>query len=175
MNEDEDTKVAADEARRRGQHQAVKSRVEGDVNAEITARAARSTRAESAAVDEAAGELRGRAVQETVGVEREVVRARGAARTSQFIDYAFYILYSLLLVRLGLALIAARSGAGFVQFIRAITDPFIAPFRGIVASPSTPDGNILALPVVIALVIYMLLHVGINGALRLMAHRKTQI
>lgn len=170
-----DNKVSADEARRQSQHASVKSSVEGDVSADITARAAHATRDEASAVDAVAGELRGKAIKETVGAEREVTRARGAARTSQFIDYAFYILYSLLAIRLVLALIAASSGAGFVQFISALTGPFVAPFRGIVTSPATESGNILALPIVIALVVYMLLHAGINGALRLMAHRKTEI
>jgi hypothetical protein len=170
-----DIKVSEDEARRLGQHQAVKASVEGDVNAQITQRAAQATRSETVAVDEVASELRGRAIQETVGTERELVRARGAARTSQFIDYGFYLLYSLLAIRLVLALIAASPRSGFVVIIRAITSPFVAPFQGIVPSPATEGGNILALPIVVALAIYALIHFGINGGLRLMAQRKTQI
>jgi uncharacterized protein YggT (Ycf19 family) len=74
-----------------------------------------------------------------------------------------------------MALFAARSSAGFVQFIRSVTDPFYAPFQGIVASPSTPEGFTLALPIVIALVVYMLLHMAINGLLRMFVHRKTEV
>lgn len=170
-----DIKVSDDEARRLGQHQVVKARVEGDVNAEITERAAHATHTETVAVDEIASDLRSRAIKETVGTERELVRARGAARSSQFIDYAFYVLYSLLAVRLVLALIAANPRSGFVKFIGAITGLFVAPFRGIVPSLGTEGGNILALPIVVALVIYALVHVGINGGLRLMAQRKTEI
>jgi uncharacterized protein YggT (Ycf19 family) len=62
-----------------------------------------------------------------------------------------------------LALLAARSGAGFVRFIVAITDPFYRPFRGIVASPSTDAGHTLMMPLVIAIVAYLLLHLAING------------
>ena len=40
-------------------------------------------------------------------------------------------------MRFLLALMAARSTAGFVQFIVTVSNPFYAPFRGIVASPST--------------------------------------
>jgi uncharacterized protein YggT (Ycf19 family) len=114
-------------------------------------------------------------VEETVAVEREVGRARGAARASQVIDYVFYVIYALLATRLVLALIAARSGAGFVRFIRAVTDPLYGPFRGIVPSPSAEGGFTLALPIVIAIGAYMLLHAGIIGLLRVVAQRKTQI
>jgi uncharacterized protein YggT (Ycf19 family) len=102
-------------------------------------------------------------------------QARVAARGSQFLDYAFYTLYSLLAIRLVLTLIAARSGNGFVGFIRAVTAPFYAPFRDIVPSPSAEGGYTLAVPIIIALVVYMLLHAGINGILRMVSHRKTAI
>lgn len=57
------------------------------------------------------------------------------ARISQVLDYGFMLLYALLAIRFGLALLAARSSAGFVKLIVALTDPFYAPFKGIVASP----------------------------------------
>ena len=107
--------------------------------------------------------------------ERELDRGRAAARVSQIVDYIFFIIYGLLAIRLLLELFAARQSAGFYQFIRSATNPFYAPFRGIVASPSTPEGFTLALPVVVAIVVYMLLHLAINGILRIMAHRKTTI
>jgi hypothetical protein len=56
-----------------------------------------------------------------------------------------------------------------------VTAPFYAPFRGIVGTPSVEGGFTLALPVLIAIVVYMLLHMGINGLLRMAAHRKTEI
>jgi len=78
-------------------------------------------------------------------------------------------------MRFLLALMAARSTAGFVQFIVTVTNPFYLPFRGIVASPSTDQGHTLVLPIVVALIAYMLLHLAINGLLRMLAHRKTAI
>ena len=74
-----------------------------------------------------------------------------------------------------LALMAARESAGFVKFIYSITNPLYAPFRGIVPSPRTEDGFTLALPIVIAIIVYLLVHLGINGLLRIFAHRKTEI
>jgi len=150
----DDDKLAIDEARRAGQHGAVKSQVEGEMQAEIAERAAETPAAET---------------------EREVGRARVAARVSQVIDYIFFVIYALLGMRFLLALLAARSGAGFVRFIVAVTDPFYRPFRGIVSSPSTDSGHTLVLPLVIAIIVYILLHLGINGLLRMFAHRKTAV
>jgi uncharacterized protein YggT (Ycf19 family) len=125
-------------------------------------------------MDKVAGRFRGKAIDEVVGTDREVRRARGLARTAQIIDYVFYVVYTLLAIRLVLALIAARSSSGFVQLIRAVTDPFYSLFRGIVASPSV-GGFTLVLPIVIALIVYVLLHAGITRLLRLIAHRRTEI
>jgi len=171
-----DDKLAAEEARRAAQHEAVKAQVEGEVQSEISERAAATpTRDESRRIDAVAGDFRSRAVDEVIDTEREVHRSRGLARVSQVVDYIFYVIYALLAMRFLLALLAARSSAGFVRFIIAVSDPIYAPFRGIVASPSTDGGHTLLLPIVIALVAYLILHLLINGLLRLLAHRKTEI
>ena len=90
-------------------------------------------------------------------------------------DYIFFAIYGLLLMRFLLALLAARSSAGFVQFIVAVTNPFYTPFRGIVSSPNIEGGHTLMMPLIVALIAYILLHLAINGLLRMLAHRKTQI
>jgi uncharacterized membrane protein len=169
-----DNKLAAEEARRANQHELVKSQAEGEVHAEIVERST-PTPAEAAQVDQVANEFRAKAVNEVVETEREVERARGAARVSQVVDYIFYVIYALLGLRFLLALLAARSGAGFVRFIVAVTNPFYAPFKGIVASPSTDSGHTLMLPLLIAIIVYILLHLAINGLLRMFAHRKTAV
>ena len=172
----EDDKLAMEEARRAAQHESVKSQVEGEVNSEISQRAAtNATRDESRKIDHVAGEFRSKAVDEVVDTEREVQRSRGLARVSQIVDYIFYVIYALLAMRFLLALLAARSSAGFVQFIVAVSNPFYAPFRGIVASPSTDAGHTLLLPIVIAIIAYVILHFLINGLLRMLAHRKSEI
>src|ERR1051325_8949440 len=170
-----DDKLAADEARRSVQHESVKANVEGEVQAEIADQAQAPVAGEAPKIREVAGDFRSKAVNEVIDTEREVERGRGAARVSQIVDYIFYVIYALLGMRFLLALMAARSTAGFVQFIVAVTNPFYAPFRGIVASPSTDQGHTLMLPLVIAIIVYLLLHLGINGLLRMIAHRKTAI
>lgn len=171
----DDDKLAIDEARRAGQHGAVKAQVEGEVQAEIAEQAAQTAPPESERIGAVAGEFRARAVDEVVQTEREVERGRGAARVSQIIDYIFYVIYALLGLRFILALLAARSTAGFVQFIVTVTNPFYSPFRGIVSSPTAGGGHTLMVPLIIAIVVYVLLHLAINGLLRIVAHRKTAI
>src|SRR5262249_8141298 len=171
----EDNQRENEEALRAGQHGDVKAQVEGEVQAEIADHAARTPPSEHERIGELAGEFRAKAVDEVVESEREVERARGVARISQVVDYIFYVIYALLGLRFLLALLAARSSAGFVRFIVAVTDPFYRPFRGIVASPSTESGHTLMLPLVIAIIVYLLLHLAINGLLRIIAHRKTAI
>src|SRR5688500_5786083 len=120
-----DDKLAIEEARRAAQHESVKAQVEGEVNSEITDRAAtKSTPGESRKIDHVAGEFRTKAVDEVIDTEREVQRSRGLARVSQIVDYIFYVIYALLAMRFLLALLAARSTAGFVRFVVAVSNPF---------------------------------------------------
>jgi uncharacterized protein YggT (Ycf19 family) len=170
-----DDKLAADEARRSVQHEAVKAEVEGEVQAEIADQAQAPMAGESQRIQQVAGEFRSQAINEVVNTEREVERGRGAARVSQVVDYIFYLIYALLGMRFLLALMAAHPSAGFVRFIATVTDPFYSPFRGIVNVPSTEDGHRLLLPIIIAIIAYVLLHFAINGLLRMLAHRKTEI
>lgn len=170
-----DDKLAADEARRSVQHESVKAQVEGEVQAEIADQSTQPAPGEPQRIQQVAGEFRSKAVDEVIDTEREVGRGRGAARVSQIIDYIFYLIYALLGMRFLLALMAARSTAGFVQFIVAVTNPFYAPFKGIVESPRTNEGHTLLLPIVVAIIAYVILHLAINGLLRMLAHRKTQV
>jgi hypothetical protein len=171
-----DDKLALDEARRAAQHGAVKSEVESNVQADIADQAAQgATPNESQKIEQVAGEFRSKAVTEVIDTEHEVQRSRGLARVSQGVDYIFYVIYALLGMRFLLALLAARSSAGFVRFIVAVSSPFYEPFRGIVASPRTDQGHTLLFPVVVAIIAYVILHLLINGMLRMFAHRKTEI
>ncbi|HXM34055.1 MAG TPA: YggT family protein [Pyrinomonadaceae bacterium] len=172
----DDEKLAVEESRRSQQHESVKSEIEGNVQAEIAESANRAAPpGEARKIEEVATQFRSKAVDEVVDTEREVGRARGLARVSQVIDYIFFVIYGLLGLRFLLALLAARSSAGFVQFVVAVTDPFYSPFRGIVSSPTAGGGHTLMMPLVIAFIAYVLLHLAINGLLRLLAHRKTAI
>ena len=168
--------LEVEETRRSVQHGSVKAQVEGKVQAEIADQARQGPAPnEARKIDQVAGQFRTKAVDEVLSTEREVDRSRGAARASQIVDYLFFVLYALLGMRFLLALLAARSTAGFVKFIVLVTSPFYAPFEGIVSSPRTGDGHTLLMPIGIAIIAYVMLHLAINGLLRMLAQRKTQI
>ncbi len=118
--------------------------------------------------------LREHAVDEVVVSERAVRASRGVARLSQFIDYAFFLLYALLAIRFVLVLVAANSSAGFVQFIVTATNPFYDPFKGIVQNTEA-SGHTLMLPLLVAIGAYAVLHLAINRLLRLIVVRRTAI
>jgi len=168
-----DNKLLQDETQRAANYESVKSTVKTDVAAEIASRA--DDVRDDSRLANIAGGMREKAVDEVVETHREVERGRAFARVSQVVDYVFCVIYGLLALRLLLALFAARSSAGFVQFIYSVTDPLYAPFRGIVPSPSVEGGYTLALPIVFALIVYGLVHLAINGLLRIFVHRKTEI
>ena len=170
-----DNKVLVDESRRATEHQKVKARIQRDIDTEIEARADRPAPSERAEVEQAAAQLRDRAVHEVVGTEREVRRGRGTARVAQFVDYGFGIIYGLLGIRLILALIAARPGAAFVQWIQAVTDPLYAPFRGILPNLTSEGGYTLVLPVLFAIGMYAVLHLAVRGLLKLIGVPRTEI
>lgn len=167
--------VATADAREAARLAAMKDQVGREVRSEIGGQASASSATDHTRVSEVAADMRRSAIDETVHTDRKIEHARTAARGSQFLDYAFYVLYTLLGVRLVLALIAANSSNGFVQLISTITNPFYAPFRGIVDSPSTEGGNTLVFPIIIAMVVYAIVHVAINGLLRMVGSRKTAI
>ena len=167
-----DDKLLQEEANRAATYEAAKGTAQAEVASEI---AAETQTKRDARIPVIADQMRHKAVDEVVETEHEVERGRQAARVSQVVDYIFFLIYGMLTLRLLLELFAARESAGFVQFIKTVTGPFYAPFRGIVASPSTPEGFTLALPIVIALIVYLLLHMAINGLLRMLAHRKTEV
>lgn len=171
----EDKTVSDDEARRIAQHEATAATVERGVNADIAQRSEQGSAEEAEKLARVASDMRGHAIAEVAGTGREVERGRAFARVSQVVDYLFGLLYGLLAIRLVLELIAARSSNGFVQFIDAVTNPFYSLFRGIVASPTAEGGFTLALPIIIAIIVYALLHAAIRGLLRIFVHRKTAV
>ena len=167
-----DDKLIVDEAQRAANYEGLKAEVKSDVASEIAAEADRYPAADTTGL---AREMNARAVDEVAQTQSEVDRGRFAARVSQVLDYIFFVIYGLLAVRLILELFAAREGVAFFRLIAALTDPIYWPFKGLVPSISTPDGFSLELPIIVALFVYALLHMAINGLLRMMAHRKVAI
>lgn len=172
MDTAHDQRLALDEARRMRQHGSLRSELESDIDRRISAEARGHA---EPGVESVAADLRRKALDEVVDSERELAQLRTAARINQIVDYVFYVLYAFLGLRFALALMGANSGAGFVRFVKGVTEPFYLPFKGIVASPSAEGGFTLALPILLAIVVYFLLHLAIRGLLRVIAARRTHL
>ncbi len=169
-----DEKLAADEARRIAQHEAVKGEVRERVQADISRETNHRTESDRATAERLADSLKSKAVQEVATSEAELDRAQAVARVSQVVDYLFYLAYGIIGIEIVLDLIGARESAGFKQFVEALAAPLIAPFRGLMPTPGIGRFRLM-LSYVIALAIYALLHMAINGALRVFVHRKTAV
>ena len=170
----EDQKLAIDESDRANRYQAVKAEVRQDMQEKIADRAQQSDRrieAETAAIGE---HMKEKAVEELAGTEAEIERGRTAARISQFADYVFGAIYALISLEILLELLGARESNAFKNFVDTLTAPLLMPFKNLMAEPSIGQSQ-LKLSYFIALVVYIMLHLGVNGMLRMVAHRKTAI
>ena len=169
-----DEKLAADESRRIAEHEAVKSAVNTDVNADIAVAADEATPRQAAAAEVIGRDFREKALGEVVETEAEVERAKGAARVSQFVDYVFYVIYGIISLEIILEGLGARESAGFKQLIDTLAAPFLAPFEGLMPDPSSGPFRLM-LSYIMALVVYLLVHLAITGLLRMVAHRKVAV
>lgn len=168
------TAVAQDEARRVAQHEAVKAKLEKDVHARITEESAASSPAEQAQVKSVAASLKHKAASEVAESEGELQRARSSTRVSQVADYAFFLIYGLIGLEIVLELFGARQASGFKRFLDTVTSPLLGPFRGLMPDPAVGSMQLM-LSYIVALVVYVLLHMAVNGLLRLFAQRKSSI
>jgi uncharacterized protein YggT (Ycf19 family) len=168
---DETNRALLDEERRMSSRQEVKASIDDDVNARIRRESARVEPKELAGV---AHELKQKSVREAAETERELGRGRTAARISQVVDYLFYIIYGLIGLQFVLRLMGARPGNDFVQFVAGVSWPLLAPFERIVGTPSVGAFQI-QLSYLLALLVYILLHIAINGVFRIIASRKVTV
>ena len=165
--------VDVDETERIRQHEEIKGDVRRTVHSEIAGEAINAPvdRTREAA---AAQTLKQKAVDEVAGTERELARGRTAARGSQVLDYLFFLVYGIVGVATVLEMIGARESSGFKQFMDTLAYPFVAPFRGIMNDPAVGSSRLM-LSYFVAIGAYLMLHLAINGALRLFATRKTVV
>ena len=167
-------KIKADEERKLQQHEQVKGQIREEIHREIRQRTDRVEPVDQARVDNVAEQMKHKAVREVMSSESELDRARSMSRVSQVIDYLFYVLYGLIGLEIVLELIGARQASGFKQLLDAVTKPFLAPFKGLMPDPSVGSFQLMA-SYIIGLVVYVLLHFAVNGALRLFVTRKTTV
>lgn len=125
---------------------------------------------ERAEVKSVAHELKAKSVNEIRRSERELDSGRTLKRIYQFVNYAFFVIYGLIGLMIGLELLGARDRSGFMQFMRAVTTPLLAPFRQVMPDPSVGSSQFM-LSFVLALIVYALIHLAIRGIFRILITR----
>lgn len=169
-----DEKLAIDESRRIAQHEAVKNNIRSEVHSEIARHADDRGSADSAQLEAVAGRLKHKAVKEVTLTEAEIDRARIVARISQVVDYLFYIAYGIIGLEVLLEALGARESSGFKQLIDSLATPLLAPFKGLIFDPARGPYRFM-LSYIFGLIVYVLLHLAVNGLLRMVVHRKTAV
>ena len=144
------------------------------VEARIEEVAAGRSSAEQAELGSIAAGLKHRAAAELLETEADLARARRLARAVQLLDYAFFLVYSLVGLEIGLELLGARQSSGFKQFLDVVTRPLLGPFRGLMPDPALGPLQLM-LSYVVAALVYALLHQALRKLLRLLADRRATL
>ena len=86
----------------------------------------------------------------------------------RIISLLFGILFVLLIVRMVLLLLVANPGNQIVDFVYSVTEPFVAPFRGIFQFDQVVSGDAtLDIAALVALVGWLLIYLLIMAILRI--------
>ncbi len=168
----EDSKLATDEAERLAQYKAAKRLAREEVETEMEHQPVVDRQPERLA--QFGEQLREQAVNDVVVTERQVATARVAARGSQILDFVFYLIYGVIGLEILFDLLGARKTNGIRQFVDLLSSPLLAPFRNLLPDPTTGRFQFRA-SYLMALVIYLLLHLTIKALFRLVAQRRTTI
>lgn len=169
-----DDLLAIDAAQKNLQHGAANLAAQNEVNEQIANRVSIVSPTNQSQITEVAENLKQKTIAEIGSSETSLNRAKGAARTSQIIDYLFYLCYGLITLQIVLNVVGASNTNGFKQFLNLITTPLLMPFNKLMPNPSV-GGFTLMISYIAALVVYVLLHLAINGLLRLFVHKKTSV
>ena len=92
-------------------------------------------------------------------------------RAVQVVWFLVGLLDVIIAIRFVMKLLAANPASGFVTFIYNLSEPPVAPFRGIFGSPAT-GGSVLEPASLVAIVIYSLIGWGIVAFIRLLTAPK---
>ncbi len=168
----DDKKLAIDEAERIAQYEAVKRSVRDGVQTEI-ARHAADDRNETR-LAQLGEQMHDRAVNEVTATEQEVAVTRVAARGSQIVDYVFYLIYGIIGLEILFDLLGARKTNTIRELVDLLAAPLLAPFRNLLPDPAAGRFQ-FRISYLMALVIYVLLHLAVKGLFRLVAHRRTAV
>lgn len=170
----DEQKLVFDEAQRLARYEEAKTQARQEVDGELRRQAGGFNANEQAQLTDVGQRMKQQAVTELRETEGDVVRARGIARVSQFVDYLFYLAYGIISLEIIFDLLGARRNNAIREIIDALASPLLIPFKGLLPDPAVGRFHFRT-SYMIALVIYILLHLAVTGLFRLIAQRKTSI
>lgn len=94
-------------------------------------------------------------------------RAASASRLNAVLMWLFGLIEALVAIRFILKAVAADAGAPFAALIYGITGPLVAPFVGVLPSP-TFGTSVFEFPAVLAIVIYFLVSLLLTRLIRIL-------
>lgn len=111
-----------------------------------------------------------------VDYRRDVVQTEEvspAFRLAQIIYVVFGIAIALIIIRVILKALAANQGAGFTSFVYGVTNPLVAPFQGIFATPQAGTGSVFEFSSIVAIIVYALIAWALVRLIEIMGRRRT--
>jgi len=112
--------------------------------------------------------------------EAEERSRRTFARIKQLVDYAFFLVYGLIVVEILLELGGARESNAFKDFMDGISSPFLGPFEGLFGPfeglfrDRSMGVHRVMYSYIAALVVWILVHLAVRGLLRVLGPRAAQ-
>lgn len=144
--------------------------IEDVLKRELRLEAEKASEDEHRDVRAVAHELKQHAIEGISESERLERRKRRLARVYQFVDYLFFVIYALIGLLVGLELLGARDRSAFMQFLKVVTAPLLAPFKGLMPDPAVGSSQLMT-SYLIAIVVYVLLQLGVKRLFAILAHR----
>jgi uncharacterized protein YggT (Ycf19 family) len=95
------------------------------------------------------------------------------SRVRSVVDYLFCVLYGLIGLEILLDLAGASESSGFKRFLNAMTQPFLGPFAGLFSDPIFRNRYQLRVSYMVAMVIYVLLHLAVYGLIQLFERKRS--
>ena len=97
------------------------------------------------------------------------------AKANQLLWFACGLLELLLVARVALRMVGANPEAGFVRFIYGLTQPFAAPFLGMLPNAAGTRGATLEVPVLIAMAVFFVVFLLLTLFLRVLISRPARV
>lgn len=88
------------------------------------------------------------------------------------VDYLFFLLYGAISLQIILEMAGAQEASGFMQFLNKVNYPFLNPFVGMFSDPILRGHYRFRISFLVALCIYLFLHLAVLGLFRLFEKSK---